>query len=113
MTDFLEKHRDYGVKVTLSQETEPLGTAGPIALAKDLLDDGEPFFVLNCDIACDFSLRALLDFHNAVSEARARPLSPSRSTPRPPYPRSALCMRTPRLLSKASSSCRPPPDRRR
>jgi len=65
MTDFLEKHRDYGVKVTLSQETEPLGTAGPIALAKDLLDDGEPFFVLNCDVACDFSLRALLDFHNA------------------------------------------------
>mgnify|MGYP006142910281 CR=1 FL=1 len=101
MTDFLEKHRDYGVKVTLSQETEPLGTAGPIALAKDLLDDGEPFFVLNCDVACDFSLRALLDFHNAVSKARARqPLSSCRSTPRPPHTRSALCMRTPRLLSR-------------
>jgi len=65
MTEFLEKHRNFGVKITLSQETEPLGTAGPIALAKDLLDDGEPFFVLNCDIACEFSLRSLLDFHNA------------------------------------------------
>lgn len=66
MADFLEKYRDCGVKITLSHETEPLGTAGPIALAKEHLDDGEPFFVLNCDIACEFSLRSLLDFHNAV-----------------------------------------------
>jgi len=65
MADFLEKYRDCGVKITLSHETEPLGTAGPIALAKEHLDDGEPFFVLNCDIACEFSLRSLLDFHNA------------------------------------------------
>lgn len=33
----------------LSQEMEPMGTAGPLALAKDILDDGsgKPFFVLN------------------------------------------------------------------
>lgn len=34
------------------QEKEPMGTAGPLALARRLLDDGEgkPFFVLNrCD----------------------------------------------------------------
>jgi mannose-1-phosphate guanylyltransferase len=65
MADFLEKHQDFGVKITLSQETEPLGTAGPLALAQDLLDDGEPFFVLNCDVACEFNMRSLLDFHNA------------------------------------------------
>lgn len=31
------------------QETEPMGTAGPLALARQLLDDGsdQPFFVLN------------------------------------------------------------------
>lgn len=31
------------------QEKEPMGTAGPLALAKELLDDGsgQPFFVLN------------------------------------------------------------------
>jgi len=65
MAEFLDKHKDFGVKITLSQETEPLGTAGPIALAKELLDDGEPFFVLNCDVACEFNMRSLLDFHNA------------------------------------------------
>ena len=32
-----------------SQEPEPMGTAGPLALAREILDDGsgEPFFVLN------------------------------------------------------------------
>ena len=75
MAEFLEKHRDYGVKVTLSQEIEPLGTAGPLALAQELLDDGEPFFVLNCDIACEFSLRSMLDFHRAVgTRGRGRTL---------------------------------------
>ena len=31
------------------QEKEAMGTAGPLALAQDILDDGtdEPFFVLN------------------------------------------------------------------
>lgn len=67
MADFLAQYSKDGdgIKITLSQEREPLGTAGPIALAKDLLNDGDPFFVMNCDIACEFNLRALLDFHHA------------------------------------------------
>ena len=33
----------------LPQEKEPMGTAGPLALANEILNDGtgEPFFVLN------------------------------------------------------------------
>lgn len=33
----------------LLQEKEPMGTAGPLALARDILNDGsgDPFFVLN------------------------------------------------------------------
>jgi len=67
MAEFLEQYAADGdaIKISLSQEREPLGTAGPIALAKELLDDGEPFFVMNCDIACEFNLRAALDFHRA------------------------------------------------
>lgn len=53
-----------GVKITLSQEDEPLGTAGPLALAKDLLtDENEPFFVLNSDVICDFPLKEMVQFH--------------------------------------------------
>ena len=37
------------VKLTCIQQDEPMGTAGPLALAKHILDDGsgEPFFVFN------------------------------------------------------------------
>ena len=67
MAEFLEQYskQESALKITLSQEREPLGTAGPLALAKDHLNDGEPFFVLNCDVACEFNLRTLLDFHQA------------------------------------------------
>lgn len=57
-----------GVKITVSQEKEPMGTAGPLALARDILRaDGadQPFFVLNSDVICDFPLKDMLDFHKA------------------------------------------------
>lgn len=68
MKDFLDKYsHQYGISITCCEETEPLGTAGPIALARErgLLDDHEPFFVMNCDIVCDFNLHALFEFHKA------------------------------------------------
>jgi hypothetical protein len=50
-----------GVKIVCSQEKEPMGTAGPLALARELLDDGsgQPFFVLN---RCVLVRSALLFF---------------------------------------------------
>jgi len=65
MEGFMLQHAGLGIKLTLSHEDQPLGTAGPIAQAKDLLDDGEPFFVMNCDVACEFNLREMIHFHNA------------------------------------------------
>lgn len=54
-----------GVKITLSKEDEPMGTAGPLALARDILDDGsnEPFFVLNSDVICAYPLADMMAFH--------------------------------------------------
>jgi mannose-1-phosphate guanylyltransferase len=52
-----------GVKITYSRETTPLGTGGPIALAKDKLNDGKPFFVLNSDVICPFPFKQMLEFH--------------------------------------------------
>jgi len=51
------------VKITYSRETTPLGTAGPIGLAKELLSDGEPFFVLNADIICDFPFSQMMQLY--------------------------------------------------
>jgi len=53
-----------GVKITYSKEDEPLGTAGPLALARDILTkDNEPFFVLNSDVICAFPFKDMLEFH--------------------------------------------------
>ena len=57
-----------GVKFTFSIETSPLGTAGPLALARESLLQGaadEPFFVLNSDVTCKFPLKELLAHHKS------------------------------------------------
>eukprot|EP00252_Welwitschia_mirabilis_P024888 TRINITY_DN7580_c0_g1_i1.p1 TRINITY_DN7580_c0_g1~~TRINITY_DN7580_c0_g1_i1.p1 ORF type:complete len:362 (+),score=45.27 TRINITY_DN7580_c0_g1_i1:179-1264(+) len=55
------------IKISCSQETEPMGTAGPLALARDKLDDGsgKPFFVLNSDVICEYPLEDMLKFHKS------------------------------------------------
>lgn len=68
MQSFLEEFEmRLGIKITCSQETEPLGTAGPLALAKEKLieESGEPFFVFNSDIICEYPLREMIEFHKA------------------------------------------------
>lgn len=64
LKDFEEK---LDIKITCSKETEPLGTAGPLALARGKLVDGsgEPFFVLNSDVICEYPLKDMLEFHRS------------------------------------------------
>lgn len=70
MTQVVEQQaKNLGIRITLSHEDTPLGTAGPLALAKcQLMDDGnkdEPFFVLNSDIICDYPFQEMIDFHKS------------------------------------------------
>lgn len=67
MEEELNKEADkLGVSLIFSLESEPLGTAGPLALAKDkLCSSSEPFFVLNSDVICDFPFEELNAFHRA------------------------------------------------
>lgn len=59
-----EYEKEYGVTITFSVETEPLGTAGPLALAREILGkDDSPFFVLNSDVICDYPFEQIRDFH--------------------------------------------------
>ncbi|MDB4318236.1 sugar phosphate nucleotidyltransferase, partial [bacterium] len=50
----------YGVKLTISEEKERLGTAGPIKLLEETLT--EPFLVMNGDILCNLDFKELYDF---------------------------------------------------
>merc|ERR1712000_373004 len=56
---------DFSVEVIYSHEKTPLGTAGPLALAREHLESeaGEPFFVLNADVTCRYPFAELLEFH--------------------------------------------------
>ena len=66
MMNFLRDfEKSIGIKITCSQETEPMGTAGPLALAREKLDDGTgaPFFVLNSDVISEYPLKQMIGFH--------------------------------------------------
>jgi mannose-1-phosphate guanylyltransferase len=68
MREFLQQaEAKYGIKISFSKEDEPLGTAGPLALAKKngLMNsrDSAPFFMFNSDVICTFPLAEMLDFH--------------------------------------------------
>ncbi|KAJ3028867.1 UNVERIFIED_CONTAM: mannose-1-phosphate guanyltransferase [Siphonaria sp. JEL0065] len=67
MVKAMEKYeKELGIKIHFSVESEPLGTAGPLALAASVLEkDDTPFFVLNSDVICDFPFENLLAFHKA------------------------------------------------
>ncbi|KAI5150217.1 mannose-1-phosphate guanylyltransferase [Enteropsectra breve] len=49
---------EFNIKIIVSKEDVPLGTAGPIALAEKYLEN-ENFYVLNSDICCNVDLLAM------------------------------------------------------
>lgn len=62
--ELIKEAKKLGISIIFSHETEPLGTAGPLALAKNILSKSpKPFFVLNSDIICDFPFKELAEFH--------------------------------------------------
>jgi NDP-sugar pyrophosphorylase family protein len=64
MADYLERFvgngSQYGVQLTLSRETKPLGTVGPLTLLKEKLT--EPFVVMNGDILSLINHRDFYEF---------------------------------------------------
>jgi mannose-1-phosphate guanylyltransferase len=52
-----------GIAIRYVEESEPLGTAGPVKLAEPMLD--ERFAVLNGDILTDIDLSSVLRFHES------------------------------------------------
>src|SRR5256712_5348080 len=56
-------HHVGGVRVAFSVEETPLGTAGPIRLAANLLSKDDPFFAINGDIVSNIDIRGMLALH--------------------------------------------------
>jgi mannose-1-phosphate guanylyltransferase/phosphomannomutase len=54
---------EFGVKMTYADEPVPLGTAGSVGNARELLD--ETFLVISGDVLTDIDLSAMLEFHKS------------------------------------------------
>lgn len=64
---FFQDGSQYGLKIHYSYEDKPLGTAGPLALVADLLD--ETFLVANGDVLTTLDLRELAAAHRHFQAA--------------------------------------------
>jgi len=53
-----------GIPISYSFEAQPLGTGGAVIKAKDMLQTGEPFLVVNGDTFFPIELSALVDLHH-------------------------------------------------
>jgi NDP-sugar pyrophosphorylase family protein len=66
MADIVKKYfgdgEKMGVKINYTEEKHPMGTAGAIKLAEDLLSD-QNFFMLNGDVILNFKFSEMLKFH--------------------------------------------------
>lgn len=63
---FLRSKGDFGLKVSLSRETDfPLETGGGLLKAAPFFDDGKPFFACNSDVYSEMDLGALYASHLA------------------------------------------------
>ncbi len=60
---FFQNGERFGLKVDYSYESHPLGTAGPLSLVADRLD--ETFLVINGDVLTTLDLRQLIDTHRS------------------------------------------------
>ncbi len=58
---YFRNGKDFNVNIDYMREDEPLGTAGPLYLAKSRFDS--TFLVIHADVLCDFDLNDLINDH--------------------------------------------------
>lgn len=62
ITEYFRDGTDFGLSLSYSVESEPLGTAGGVRACADFYGDRD-FLVVSGDAACDFNLKALMECH--------------------------------------------------
>ncbi len=75
ITDYFGNGGGFGVRLTYSYETEPLGTAGGVKKCREFWQ-GDDFLVISGDAACDFDLSYFLEEHRAARPAVSIALYP-------------------------------------
>ena len=69
--------REFGVRFHYVEEPVILGTSGAIGNARELLDDGDPFVVINGKLATDIDLAEALETHRSIEALATLVLRPN------------------------------------
>jgi mannose-1-phosphate guanylyltransferase len=62
---------DFGLRISYSEEPEPLGTAGGVGKARDFLSETDSFLIISGDALTDIDLGAMREAHEANVERGA------------------------------------------
>ena len=62
---------EFGLRITYSEESEPLGTAGGVGKVRDFLAETESFLIISGDALTDIDLSAMREAHEANAEKGA------------------------------------------
>lgn len=65
--NYFEDGAKFGIKISYSEESRPLGTGGAVKLAEKFFTD--PFVVINGDTLCKTNFAKLLEFHKRKKTA--------------------------------------------
>ena len=63
IVEFLKKNDFFGAKIDISDEKDLLETGGGLVFARQFLDHGEDFIIINADILTDLNLNDLVAYH--------------------------------------------------
>lgn len=62
--NFLEKNKNFGINISISDERDMLlDTGGALKKAASFFSEDEPFLLYNCDIVTDLNLLSLYNYH--------------------------------------------------
>ena len=64
---YFKDGKQFGLSITYSEETEPLGTAGAFKYAEPLFGNARDVLILYGDIIFDIDIERLINFHNSHS----------------------------------------------
>ena len=62
---------DFGLRISYSEESEPLGTAGGVGKVRDFLSETESFLIISGDALTDIDLTAMRKAHEANADRGA------------------------------------------
>ncbi|WP_027377019.1 nucleotidyltransferase family protein [Kaistella palustris] len=81
IVSFLKENNNFGSKIEISDEKDALlETGGGLVFARQFLDHGEDFLILNADILTDLDLNGFIEYHQTKNDFATLAVSDRKSS---------------------------------